>query len=143
MELEMKNLNFPLNPLFEVPGEHNESENETDLSDTDSERETCEVETSNKIYAPSKPKSITVTSLKHTAEKVLLKNKDLLVIVAAQLQFPQKYEEFKSKSPVSEEMILPGLKQPLDLIAIPEVSKLKGHLRGSFIDLTHSGTRLR
>ena len=143
MELEMKNLNFPLNPLFEVPGEHNESENETDLSDTDSERETCEVETSNKIYAPSKPKSITVTSLKHAAEKVLLKNKDLLVIVAAQLQFPQKYEEFKSKSPVSEEMILPGLKQPLDLIAIPEVSKLKGHLRGSFIDLTHSGTRLR
>ena len=45
--------------------------------------------------------------------------------------------------PISDHLKLPGSTEPIDLIASPEVSRTKGHLRGSFIDLTHSGTRLR
>ena len=143
MEDQMKILNFPLNPLIDVPAGHSENEIVDEVSESEIKSENDEEDQSTIVLPLKKKKVSQILSLKETAEKALLRNKNFLVIVAAQLQFPSKYEEYKSRVPISDQLILPGLSDRLDLISSPEVSKIKGHLRGSFIDLTHSGTRLR
>ena len=143
MEEQMKEMDFPLNPNLALPvtGENN-SESDTDQeSENESENEEFELPKRNPI--PRKSKDLKLLSLKDIAAQALLKNKNVLVIIAAELLFPLKYEEYKTMVPISDQLILPGSSEPIDLIASPEISKVKGHLRGYFIDLIHSGTRLR
>jgi hypothetical protein len=143
MEQEMKRMNFQINPLLELPSANN-SEKEPNDSDSESNDSDIEEPELNKIFPHQHNCTIpNLLSLKESAEKALLKNKKLLEIVSAQLLFSVKYEEYKLRVPISDQLVLPGLEKPLDLIASPEISAAKGHLRSSFIDLTHSGTRLR
>ena len=147
MEIEMKKLDYPLNPLFKLPSiseSLSDKEIEHADSDNESEPEILETETPSQTDLPFyKTKSSIILSLKKSAEKILLSNTNLLVNVAAQIMFSKNYEEYKTRVPISEQLILPGNSEPLDIISAPEVSKIKGHLRGSFIDVTHNGTRLR
>ena len=157
MEDQMKLLNFPLKPQIDLPSVVNgignsETEDNELENDSENESENNEVVEDTRSFlqkymkaktTKSKNNPFKLVTLKEAAESALMKNKNILLNVAAQLLFTQKYEEYKTSVPISDQLTLPGFSDPIDLIAIPEVSKIKGHLRGHFIDLTHSGTRLR
>ena len=67
----------------------------------------------------------------------------MLVIAPAELIIRLNYAEYASSASVAESLILPGCEEPIEIISSPELSPDGSHLIGHFIDITHSGTRLR
>ena len=65
-----------------------------------------------------------------------------LVAAVATLEFPNAVAKFHERAPISTNLRGPS-GDILDIVAYPEVSPSGSYLQSSFIDLTHSATRLR
>ena len=141
VDREMKKLNFPKSASCDTEVVSDELFEEDEPFGTDEENFALPAAPLQSNIRTNKRKSF--PTLAQLSESVVLKRKDILADCAAFLLFQTEYKNFAAQAPISEDLVLPGLEDAIEILAIPEISPNGGHLRAAFTDVVHSATRIR